>query len=278
MNKIKTSYTSGKKVKFIVLYFAALFLMIGSISAQSKGVGVSDQYDNASYLSQSTPGVMVPGQIYGVSVTMKNTGRSVWNGGNYTLKLTSVTDAAAYTWGISSVSVNSSVSPGDDVVFNFNVTAPVDGSYGYQWQMANGNAYFGEPSTNVPVRVSGIDVTEAPSVIENNAAFVTQSMNSAMETGLTYDMSVTMRNTGSTTWTTGDYKLKVTTTGADNTKNAWTVANVELSYDITAGSDVTFLFKVTAPMNEGVYNLQCQLVRNDLFFGQPTTNVVVNVD
>jgi hypothetical protein len=278
MNKIKTCYTSGKKVKFIVLYFASLFLMIGSISAQSGGVGVSDQYDNATYLSQSTPGVMVPGQIYGVSVTMKNTGRSVWYSGNYALKLTSVTDASAYTWGISSVSVNSSVSPGDDVVFNFNVTAPVDGSYGYQWQMANGNAYFGEPTTNVPIRVSGTEIIEIPSVIENNATFVSQKINSEMGAGLTYDMSVTMRNTGSTTWTTGDYKLKVTTTGADNTKNAWTVANVELSYDITPGSDVTFLFKVTAPMKDGVYNLQCQLARNDVFFGQPTTNVVVKVD
>lgn len=265
-------------MKYIVLYFAALFLMVGGISAQQGGVGVSDQYDNATYLSQSTPGVMVPGQIYGVSVSMKNTGRSVWNAGNYTLKLTSVTDAAAYTWGISSVSVNSSVSPGDDVVFNFNVTAPVDGSYNYQWQMANGNAYFGEPSTNVAVRVSGTEIIEIPGVIENNAAFVTQNMKSEMEAGLTYDVSVTMRNTGSTTWETGDFKLKVTTTGADNTLNAWTVANVELSYDITPGSDVTFLFKVTAPIKEGVYNLQCQLVRNDVFFGQPTTNVVVNVD
>jgi hypothetical protein len=278
MNTIKTCYTAGKKVKYIVLYFAALFLMVGGISAQQGGVGVSDQYDNATYLSQSTPGVMVPGQIYGVSVSMKNTGRSVWNAGNYTLKLTSVTDAAAYTWGISSVSVNSSVSPGDDVVFNFNVTAPVDGSYNYQWQMANGNAYFGEPSTNVAVRVSGTEIIEIPGVIENNAAFVTQNMKSEMEAGLTYDVSVTMRNTGSTTWETGDFKLKVTTTGADNTLNAWTVANVELSYDITPGSDVTFLFKVTAPIKEGVYNLQCQLVRNDVFFGQPTTNVVVNVD
>jgi hypothetical protein len=74
------------------------------------------------------------------------------------------------------------------------------------------------------------------------------------------------------------YKLKVSTNGADNTLNAWVVANVELSDDVSAGSEVIFNFKVTAPNKSGVYNLQSQLVKDGTFFGQPTTNVVVNVN
>ena len=108
--------------------------------------------------------------------------------------------------------------------------------------------------------------------------FISQNIPSEMETGLTYDVIVTMKNTGSTTWKTGEYKLKVSTTGADNTLNAWSVANVELSNDILSRSEVTFSFKVTAPNKSGVYNLQSQIVKDGLFFGQPTTNVVVNVD
>jgi len=44
-----------------------------------------------------------------------------------------------------------------------------------QWQMANGNAFFGEPSMTVPIRVSGPDVkAEESNYIENNANFISQ--------------------------------------------------------------------------------------------------------
>ena len=268
-----------KTIKIIAALFTLCIMMFGSAFSQTKGQGVSDVYDNASYLSQSTPGVMIPGQTYGVSVTMKNTGRSVWSKGNYSLKLTSSSESALLTWSISSVDVNSTVSPGNEVVFNFNLIAPVDGSYNIQWQMANGNAFFGEPSMNIPVRVSGSGIIpEKPNYIENNSLFISQKIQSEMETGLTYDMTVTMKNSGSTTWKPGEYKLKVSTTGADNTLNAWAVANVELSDDVSAGSEVVFNFKVTAPSKSGVFNLQSQLVKDGTFFGQPSTNVVVNVD
>lgn len=268
-----------KKITSISILFTVLFLVMGNLFAQSKGTGVPDQYDNASYLSQSTPGVMIPGQSYGVSVSMKNTGRSVWSQGNYSLKLINVNESTVKTWSVSSVDVNSTVSPGNEVVFNFTIIAPVDGSYNIQWQMANGNAFFGEPTMNIPIRVSGPEVMIAdPNYIENNAMFISQKVQSEMETGLTYDVTVTMKNTGVTTWKTGEYKLKVSTTGADNTLNAWAVANVELSSDVLSRSEVTFSFKVTAPSKSGVYNLQCQLVKDGTFFGQPSTNVVINVD
>jgi len=268
-----------KHIKSITILAAVFVLMLGTLFAQQKGTGISDQYDNASYLSQSTPGNMLPGQSYGVSVTMKNTGRSTWKQGGYALKLINVNESTVKTWSVSTVDVNSTVSPGNEVVFNFTIIAPVDGSYNIQWQMANGNDFFGETSSNIPVRVSGPDVpTEVPNIIENNAMFISQSVPSEMETGLTYDVTVTMKNTGLTTWKPGDNKLKVSTTGADNTLNAWVVANVELSGEVAPRSEVVFTFKVTAPNKSGVYNLQSQIVKDGLFFGQPTTNVVINVN
>lgn len=256
-----------------------VILMFGTLFAQQKGTGISDQYDNALYLSQSIPGLMLPGQSYGVSVTMKNTGRSTWTKGGYALKLINVNESTYKTWSVSSVDVNSSVSPGNEVVFNFTIIAPVDGSYNIQWQMANGNDFFGETSSNIPVRVSGPDLpTEMPNIIENNAMFITQSVPSVMETGLTYDVTVTMKNTGVTTWKPGDNKLMVSTKGADNVYNAWVVANVELSSDVPPGSEVVFSFKVTAPNKSGIYNFQSQLVKDGVFFGQPATNVVIEVN
>jgi hypothetical protein len=268
-----------KRIKLTSCLLLMFFVMLGSTVAQQRGTGLTGQVDNAAYLSQSTPGVMIPGQSYGVSVSMKNTGSNTWSKGSYSLKLINVNESTAKTWGVSSIDVNSTVSPGNEVVFNFTIIAPVEGSYNLQWQMANGNAFFGEPTINAPVRVSGTDVTiEVPNAIDNNAMFVSQVVQSEMEAGLTYDVIVTMRNIGSTTWKPGQYKLKVSTLGADNTYNAWSVANVELSDEVTNSSEVRFVFKVTAPNKSGVYNFQCQLVKDGTFFGQPSTNVVVNVN
>lgn len=276
---MKSKYSSGNTIKLVVTLLALSFLLTNGINSQSGGTGRTVAFDDATYLSQSTPGDMNAGQTYGVSVSMKNTGRSTWNQGNYSLKLTNVIESVSKTWSISSVDVNSTVSPGNEIVFNFTIIAPADGRYNMQWQMANGNAFFGEPSMNVPIKVTGIEVkAEEPNYIENNASFISQKVQSEMEAGQTYDVTVIMKNSGSTTWKPGEFKLKVSTKGADNTLNAWTVANVELSDDIFAGSEVTFSFKVTAPNKSGVYNLQCQLVKDGTFFGQPSTNVVVNVD
>ena len=273
-----------KKIKLVTLLLLALcFTLTGSIYSQSRGTKVreggrvSDAYDNSKYLSQSTPGEMSPGQTYGVSVTMKNTGNSVWKQGNYSLKLMNVSEATAKTWSISSVDVNSTVSPGNEVVFNFTLIAPVEGSYNMQWQMADGNAFFGEPSAVVPIRVSGPTPPVLSDAISNNSVFVSQDVPVSMDAGRTYDVVVIMKNSGTSTWNPGENRLKVSTKGADNTGN-WSVANVELSSAVYSGSNVTFSFKVTAPDKDGYYNFQCQIVKDNTFFGEPSTNVIVHVD
>ncbi len=86
-----------------------------------------------------------------------------------------------------------------------------------------------------------------------------------------------MKNSGSTTWNPGETRLKISTKGG-NTSGTWTVANVELSSSVSPGSNVTFTFKATAPAQTGYYNFQSQIIKNDKFFGEPSTNVIVNVN
>ncbi len=278
-----------KSIAVLMLMFVTTFLSVTfDIQAQEKANGnITPQVysrpvdNNARYLSQSTPGQMVPGKIYGVSVTMKNSGSKVWQKGSYSLKLMNVTESLEKTWAVSNVDINSNVNPGEDVVFNFSLTAPmVEGDYNIQWQMAEGNAFFGEPSANVPVNVTGNTPVKTDSdMIENNAGFVHQNVPGEMDTKQTYDVIVIMKNNGTTTWKTGEFKLKVATKGGDNTVVApWEVANVELSSDVYANSEVTFNFKVTAPENDGNYNFQCQMVKSGVYFGEPSTNVIVKVD
>lgn len=278
-----------KSIAVLMLMFVTTFLSVTfDIQAQEKANGnITPQVysrpvdNNSRYLSQSTPGQMVPGKVYGVSVTMKNSGSKVWQKGSYSLKLMNVTESLEKTWAVSNVDINSNVNPGEDVVFNFSLTAPmVEGDYNIQWQMAEGNAFFGEPSANVPVNVTGNTPVKTDSdMIENNAGFVHQNVPAEMDTKQTYDVIVIMKNNGTTTWKTGEFKLKVATKGGDNTVVApWEVANVELSSDVYANSEVTFNFKVTAPENDGNYNFQCQMVKSGVYFGEPSTNVIVKVD
>jgi hypothetical protein len=266
-----------KTIKVIAVMLALCFGF--AVQAQESARSTSPQYNDAIYISQSIPGNMSAGRSYGVSVTMKNTGQSVWRQGSYTLRLSSVSESIARTWMINSVDVNTSVSSGELIIFNFSLTAPQsEGNYNMQWQMAEGNSSFGEYTMNIPIVVSGYTVKE-PEVnfIDNNAKFIFQKVQSEMETGQTYDVTVVMQNAGNTIWKTGQYKLLVSTKGGDNL-GTWAVANVELSSDVYVNSEVTFNFKVTAPANSGTYNFQCQLSKDGLFFGEPTTNVILKVN
>src|SRR5689334_22399533 len=101
-----------KKFKIIAVFMALCLTLAANIYSQSTngtngGPGtVSDVFDNSIYLSQSTPGEMSPGVRYGVSVTMKNTGRSTWKQGSYSLKLINTTESAQNTWSVNTVDVN----------------------------------------------------------------------------------------------------------------------------------------------------------------------------
>ena len=268
-----------KTIKVIAVMLVLCFGIVTSIQAQETATGTSPRYNNAVYISQSIPGNMSAGKSYGVSVTIKNTGESIWRQGNYTLRLSSISESLARAWSISSVDVNPTVGAGEVVIFNFSLTAPLaDGNYNMQWQMSEGNSYFGEYTMNIPIVVSGFTPIENDvSFIENNAKFITQKVQNEMETGQTYDVYVIMKNSGSTTWKPGQYKLLVSTKGGDNS-GAWAVANVELSSDVYSNSEVTFNFKVTAPDKSGSYNLQCQLSKDGLLFGEPSTNVILIVN
>jgi hypothetical protein len=110
----------------------------------------------------------------------------------------------------------------------------------------------------------------------NNAAFVSQSVPASMEAGQVYTVLVTMRNTGSTTWTNeANYRL-----GAQNPQDNWTwgINRVYLPSPVPPGAEVTFNFNVTAPSTPSFYNFQWRMVQDGVeWFGETTPNVVIDV-
>lgn len=229
------------------------------------------QINNAEFVSQSVPATMITGQSYNVSVTMRNSGTTTWSAATEH-KLGSQNPTDNSTWGGGRVQLTSPVAPGQQYTFSFTVTAPsAAGTYNFQWRMLREYIeWFGASTPNLAVSVS------APPPIDD-AVFVSQSVPASMVAGQTYTASVTMRNTGNTTWTSGtNYKLG-SYNPMDNT--TWRAINrVELAGTVPPGQSHTFSFSITAPAAAGTYNFQWKMVKEFVaWFGSPSANLAVSV-
>ncbi|HVG22031.1 MAG TPA: NBR1-Ig-like domain-containing protein, partial [Blastocatellia bacterium] len=226
--------------------------------------------NNAAFVSQSVPTSLGAGQTATVSITMRNSGTSTWTPGTYFLGSQNPQDNS--TWGLNRVNLASSVAPGSDATFTFNVTAPpTAGTYNFQWAMLQNTSFFGGFSANVP-----ITVTSAGGGSSDNAAFVSQFVPTSMTPGQSYTVTITMRNTGTSTWSpsTG-YRL-----GSQNPQDnlTWGLNRASLLSSISPGSSTSIKFTVRAPSTSGVYNFQWQMVKDGTgFFGSPTQNIAIQV-
>ena len=226
--------------------------------------------NNAVFISQVIPGTMTAGQTYPFSVTVRNSGTTTWTpGANY--RLASQNPADNSTWSLNRVALPNTVTPGTSVIFNFTVTAPAGaGTFNSQWRMVqDGVGAFGESTPNVPVSVT------LPATV-NSAAFVTQSVPATMTAGLTYPVTVTLRNSGTTTWSAGaNYRLASVNPAANTT---WSLNRVVLPNAVAPGVSVTFSFLAKAPATAGNYNFQWRMMQDGVgLFGDASANTVVAV-
>lgn len=104
-------------------------------------------------------------------------------------------------------------------------------------------------------------------------------MPTTLKAGQSTTVSITMKNTGTTTWTrAGGYNLG-TQNPQDNT--LWTGATrvyLSASDSIAQGQSKTFTFTITAPGTSGTYDFQWRMVHEGLrWFGYYTTNVPIQV-
>jgi Putative Ig domain/Matrixin/Ig-like domain from next to BRCA1 gene len=221
--------------------------------------------NNAAFVSQSVATTMTTGQSVPVSLTFNNTGTTTWAVGTYVLG--SRGPDGNTTWGLSQVALPSSVAPGQNATFSFNVTAPTTaGTYTFQWGMKQGSTYFGtaSPATSVNVTSGGGGT--------NNASFVSQTVPATMTTGQSTSVTVTMNNNGSTTWAAGTYSLQ------SQAGSTWGISRVNVASPIAPGSNGVFTFTITAPATAGTYNFQWRMAQDSVgAFGSLSTNVAIVV-
>ncbi|MGH9893496.1 MAG: RHS repeat-associated core domain-containing protein, partial [bacterium] len=188
---------------------------------------------------------------------------TTWAPGSYFLG--SENPQANGTWGLNRAELAAPVAPGGIVTVGFDITSPAAvGNYNFQWRMVHNSARFGSLTENASIAVSAAD----------GAAFVSQSVPEAMAPGQSYPVSVTLRNTGGTTWAVGTYYL-----GSENPEanGTWGLNRVDLGVPVGPGAYATLAFNVTAPSTPGVYNFQWRMVNNATRFGAFTTNFPVDV-
>jgi hypothetical protein len=99
-----------------------------------------------------------------------------------------------------------------------------------------------------------------------------------MTAGQQYSVSVTMRNSGGTSWSPGALYRLGAINPYDNMR--WGMSRVILAANDSVGPGQVraFNWTVTAPSTPGQYNFQWRMVQDGVaWFGVETANVVVNV-
>jgi hypothetical protein len=112
----------------------------------------------------------------------------------------------------------------------------------------------------------------------SNAAFVSQSVPSPMLGTQQHEVSVTMKNTGPTTWSPGGAQLFRLGSQNPQDNSVWGTGRVDVPAEVATGDEATFRFAVVAPPSIGSYNFQWRMVQGAVeWFGDFTPNLTVEV-
>jgi len=113
--------------------------------SQNIVITVTSPTNNAVLVSTQVPQQMVAGQSYRIAMTYLNTGDIAWNPAeNYRLAWFGA------NWGESRALLDQIVYPGSQYTFNFDIIAPVPGTYDFGSRMVqDGVAWFGPTSSTI---------------------------------------------------------------------------------------------------------------------------------
>lgn len=118
----------------------------------------------------------------------------------------------------------------------------------------------------------------APTEEGNGAAFVEQAVPSTAEAGSTLSATVTMRNTGTTTWSLADGYYLGSAAPMDNMTWGTNRAFMDAAARVPPGETYTFALALTAPATAGAYSMQWQVLQDAVeWFGEESEPATVTV-
>ena len=111
----------------------------------------------------------------------------------------------------------------------------------------------------------------------NDAEFISQDVPTIVSPGATVSVSITMKNTGTITWTDTDSYALGSIISPDS--SLWGLKQVDLGTGESVASDEskTFTFDITAPSTEGVYNFEWKMNVGGEWIGDQSDKRLINV-
>ena len=235
-------------------------------------ITVKDDFDDAAFVSRSgSTGVFAGLQFY-VQYTMKNTGSTNWFFGAYTMMTIAPNNNT--TWGISEIVYPGSAAtpPGTTATFTGHCTAPATpGTYAMQWQMAKNGVPFGTPTPSQSMTVY---------IFPDKAQFVSSNLPLNVLAGNSFTGRVTMKNTGTSTWTQAAGYCLISQSPYNNKTWGTNRLLIPSTASIAPGQSIELYNVLTAPTTTGVYPMQWQMYRNGIVFGDlsPVVNITVGTN
>ncbi len=237
---------------------------------------------DCSLVSQDLPATMEVGEVATVNLTVQNTGSASWNAGEVCLRST---DTPINNWsGPNCAALAATVMPTAQTTFTFDIVAPTTPNaatpfgrqmFGLGQPSATGGVGFFDQAADCLGGLT-VNVQDTGAGLDLDSQVISQNFPTQMTPGQTVPVSVTMRNTGQSTWTnTSEYFFY----SQSSPVNFWGVVNSPVSVDTANGVDHTFNFTITAPMTPGTYAHEWSMRKttnpNAGFFGG---NINISVD
>lgn len=212
----------------------------------------------AQFISQTgVSASMGPAYSFSATITMVNRGSNTWDS---TYALCSKNPDLNVVWGSSAVPVSGTVGTGASAVFTHAFSAPATpGTYHFSWRMLKGATFFGDQTPDIAVIVSA-----------DAAQFIGDSAPNSINAGTDFYIQNTMKNTGSTTWSSagGYYMMSLNPTN----NLIWGRNRNYLSGtgSFAPGVQTAIYGLCTAPIAPGTYVMQWQMAKSGIAFGEPT--------
>jgi serine protease len=215
--------------------------------------------DAAVFVQQTpAPGAIGVGSTFSQTVTFRNSGGLPWVG--YTMAIAQ-NDDGSFPWGTISFTLGSGaapVMPGDDVTCVFPLHAPaLPGTYTLDYRLASAAGQTLAFSTRQSIAVTGT------AAFDNATVAILQSPGS-VRVGMAAVVMVTVRNTGSTTWSAPGYLLRLSRTG----RIALPQATAALTGTLAPGQSHTFSFTILGAATPGSGGFSVQMGGPGGAFGQ----------
>lgn len=164
---------------------------------------------------------------------------------------------------------------------NFNLKVAAGDYWFYVARTATHKA-LSTQGNNVPAGSQGhlLQVQVRDDIQGNYAQVINFTTPTEMTAGQQYKVTVTMRNKGSTTWTSAGGQPWRLGSSAPRDNTRWGMGRVPLpdGTEVRPGETYVFTFNVTAPTQAGAHDMQWQMVQDGReWFGQMTQKVKITV-